>query len=94
LKEEILKARFADSRVEEVHKTGISKGLPRAVSRKAWWMTHLLVAAYELGDLLVMGSLLRLPGSERLAINVQGKWHLTFAWSEIGGASEIKLERR
>ena len=56
---------------------------------------RILVAARNLQDVGVLGPIVRWQNAlERFGLLVNGKWHVTFAWSEELGASEIILERR
>jgi plasmid maintenance system killer protein len=57
-------------------------------------VTHLLIAARDLQDVGVLGTILRWPNaSSRYGIRIRGKWHVTFAWSNSFGAYKIRLER-
>ena len=55
---------------------------------------HLLLAACDLQDVAVMGRIARwpkIPG--RYGVHVERKWFITFAWEDVVGAIEIRLER-
>ena len=87
--------RFEDDTSREVYETRFSAHVPKAVAVKAHVRMHVLVAARSLQDIGVLGNILRWANSpERLGLEVDGKWHVTFSWSPDLGAYGIRLERR
>jgi hypothetical protein len=87
--------RFKDQRTLEVYQTRFAVGVPSHVSSDAHEMLRVLVAAYGLEDVGVLGPVLRWRNApKRLGLQIYGKWHVTFLWSEGFGAYEIWLQRR
>ena len=87
--------RFDDETTREIYTTRFGAGVPQHVSVTAHETIHPLVAAHSLQDVGVLGTIIRLRNApERFGLHINGKWHVTFAWSEDFGAYRIKLERR
>ena len=86
--------RIDDNKLLEIYETRFAKGVPDRVSVGAHKVTHLLVAARDPQDIDVLGTILQWPNSpKRYGIQIYGKWHVTFAWSNTF-ADKIRLERR
>jgi plasmid maintenance system killer protein len=86
---------FEDDISREVYETRFSKHVPKEVAVKAHPKMHVLLAARSLQDVGVLGPIVRwanTPG--RFGLEIDGKWHITFAWSPYMGAYGIRLERR
>ena len=88
--------RFEDELTEEIYWTRFAADVPDYVSVAAHRIVRPLLAARSLQDVGVFGPILRWANApERLGLQVHGKWHLTFVWSEeLEGAFCIRLERR
>jgi plasmid maintenance system killer protein len=87
--------RFADEKLREIYETRFAAGVSQRISRPAHEVARLLVAAFSLQDVGVIGPIFRWSNApERYGLHVHGKWHVTFAWSDGLGAYEIRLERR
>jgi len=87
--------RFDDDRTREIYETRFALGVPEHVSVAAHETMHPLVAACSLQDVGILGPIIRLLNTpDRYGLLVNGKWHVTFAWSDDFGAYAIKLERR
>ena len=87
--------RFDDERTREIYETRFSNGVPEHVSVAAHQIVHPLVAASSLQDVGVLGAIVRWRNvPKRYGLQVDGKWHVTFAWSDDYGAYAIRLERR
>jgi plasmid maintenance system killer protein len=87
--------RFDDEKIEEIFETGFGAGVPKHICFVAHKRTRLLVAACSLQDVGIMGPIVCWPNApERYGIQIRGKWHVTFAWDELSGAEQIRLERR
>jgi plasmid maintenance system killer protein len=86
---------FTDRRIREIYETRFAAGVPKHVSVAAHETVRPLVAACGLQDVGVLGPIVRWPKApERYGLHINGKWHITFAWSDDFGAHEICLERR
>ncbi len=87
--------RYQDDRTREVYETRFAAGVPEHISVAAHAVICPLLAACSLQDVGVLGPILRWRNSpERYGVQIDGKWHVTFAWSDDMGAHEIMLERR
>lgn len=84
-----------DKRTRQIYETRFADGVPDHISVAAHETMHPLVASRSLQDVGVLGPIIRLLNTpERYGLHIDGKWHVTFAWSEHFGAYAIKLERR
>jgi len=88
--------RFANTRAEEVHKTGFARGVPKNIGRQAHWLMHLLLAAQDLQDVGFIGKITRwcVDDRELYGLHINGKWYVTFLWLELARAVEVNIERR
>lgn len=86
--------RFDDDRLKEIYETRFASGVPEHVSVAAHELARPLMAACSLQDVGVLGTIVRWSQEpERFGLQVDGKRHVTFAWSEEIGAHEMRLER-
>lgn len=84
-----------NDRIRQIYETRFAHDVPQHVSVAAHETIHPLVASRSLQDVGVLGSIIRLLNTpERYGLCIDGKWHVTFAWSDDFGAYAIKLERR
>jgi addiction module HigA family antidote len=87
--------RFDDEKLQQICATRFARGVPEHISVAAHERTRILIAAKTLQDVRIMGSILRWPNApDRYGLQIDRKWHVTYAWSENFGAYEIRLGRR
>jgi antitoxin HigA-1 len=87
--------RFSEDQTRQIYEIRFAKGVPEHVSVAAHETMCPLVAACSLQDVGVLGPIIRLcNAAERYGLQIHGKWHVTFAWSDDMGANEIRIERR
>jgi plasmid maintenance system killer protein len=87
--------RFDDEELQQICATRFAQGVPEHVSVAAHERARILIAAKTLQDVRIMGPILRWPKiPARYGLHIDGKWHVTYSWSEDFGAYEIRLERR
>jgi plasmid maintenance system killer protein len=86
---------FEDERVREIYHTRFARGLSQRLTEAVHEAVRLLVASGSLSDVRVIGPIVRWPNApDRYGLHINGKWHVTFAWSEDKGAYAIRLERK
>jgi hypothetical protein len=86
---------FVDARTRLVFATGFARGVPNHVGQKAHRVLHLLLAVTGWKDIGVIGQVGCLRGiPNRYGVCVDGKWYVTFEFSEDVGVREMLLERR
>ena len=87
--------RFGDERAREIYNTRFTASLPQHLTEAAHEAIRLLVASGSLSDVRIVGPIVRWPkATARYGLRIEGKWHVTFEWSDDYGACEIRLERR
>lgn len=84
--------RILDPRLVEIHAARTIPDLPADLCQQAYRLTRLLLAARTWADLDIFTRVAALPDG-LFAIPVQGKWVLTFAWSQGLGAANLSLLR-
>lgn len=87
--------RFQNKKTEVIYLTRFANGVRQHVSVAAHEIMRLLVASHSHQDLAVIGQIVRWTKVKGLfGLHVEGKWYVTFRWSEDFGAYDILLERR
>jgi plasmid maintenance system killer protein len=87
--------RFADKRTETIYLTRFGSGVRQHVSVEAHESMQLLVASRTHQDIAVMGPIVRWKKEPGLyGLHIEGKWFVTFRWSDDFGAYQIHLQRR
>ena len=71
--------RIVDPRLHEIFETRACPGLPADVSRTAYRLVRLLLAARGWSDVDVFTRVAKLPDG-KFAVPVAGKWVITFSW--------------
>lgn len=88
-------SKFKDKRSHEIYVTRFARDVPEHISVAAHKVMRIVVAAGSLQDIGVLGPIIRWRNApDRLGIHIDGKWHVSFAWSEDFKAGEICLERK
>jgi hypothetical protein len=87
--------RFANKTTELIATTRFGGGIRQHVTVAAYEIMQLLVACHSHQDIGVIGPITRFARTDELyGLQVEGKWYVTFRWSEDFGAYQIRLERR
>jgi plasmid maintenance system killer protein len=84
--------RIADQRLVEIHAARTIPDLPADLCQQAYRILRLVLAARTRSDLDIFTRFAELADGH-LAIHVQGKWIMTFTWSEGFGATDLALSR-
>ena len=83
---------FLDPRVELLSSTRTCPDLPPAIRGPAYRLTRLLLASRTWGDVRAFTQVAQLPDGRFIA-PVQGKWGLSFDWTNGLGARALALQR-
>lgn len=87
--------RFANKTTELIATTRFGGGIRQHITVAAYEIIQLLVACHSHQDIGVIGPITRFSKIDGLyGLQVEGKWYVTFRWSEDFGAYQIRLERR
>ncbi len=87
--------RFADKKTELIYLTQFARGVRQHVSVEAHKAIRLLVVCCSHQDVSVIGPIFRWRKEPGLyGLHIEGKWFVTFRWSDDFGAYQILLERR
>jgi plasmid maintenance system killer protein len=86
-------ALFANNRTADLYYDGYHAQIPKHVGRRAHTILHLVVSATELRDIEFIARGEVLIDGGRHAVQVDGKWHVTFDWEPVSGGTNIKVER-
>jgi plasmid maintenance system killer protein len=87
--------KFKGDKIRQIYETRFAVGVPQHVCVAAHATVHPLLAARDLQDIGVLGQIIRLRNNtDRYGLHINGKWHVTFAWSDDYGAFEVAIERR
>lgn len=87
--------RFGNKTTELIATARFGGGIRQHVTVAAHEIMQLLVACHSHQDIGVIGTITRFSKIEGLfGLQVEGKWFVTFRWSDDFGAYQIRLERR
>lgn len=85
--------RFATKTTEQIATTRFGGGIRQHITVAAH--EQLLVACHSHQDVATIGPIFRFTKTAGLyGLHVEGKWFVTFRWSDDFGAYQIHLERR
>jgi len=87
--------RVDDPALTHILDYAFANGIPDHVAQRAHEGGHVILCAASLADIAVWGPVLRwksVPG--KFGVQVDGKWHIIFAWDDAQGAYDLALKRR